>query len=178
MNRRSACVVAFLVVLSIAAPVSPNASRGTAENPVAERLIGAWRLVSIEGNSPVRAVAYDHPSGLIMYDRSGWMSVQLAVHGERKPFAKGAAAGTLEERAEAYDTYIGYYGTWVVDTAAGTVTHHIVDHTYPGSRGHDNVRWFEFSGENRVVLIPTEDGKGGSIERKNATYKLTWERIP
>ena len=64
-----------------------------------------------------------------------------------------------------------------MDTAAATVTHHIADHSYPGFQGRNNVRWFEFQGANRLVLIPTEDGKGGSIQRKDATYKLTWERV-
>jgi Lipocalin-like domain len=179
MNRRSAAMVLLFAIFFAAAPVSPSPDgppKAKSQSP-AERLIGAWRLVSVEGNSPVRSVQFDHPTGLIMYDRSGWMSVQIALHQERKPFAKGAAAGTLEERAEAYDTYLCYYGIYTVDVNAGTVTHHMTDHTYPGLRGHDNVRWFEFQGENRVVLIPTEDGKGGQIERKNATYKLTWERV-
>jgi hypothetical protein len=122
-------------------------------------------------------VGYDHPTGLIVYDRSGWMSVQIAIHGERKPFAKGVSAGTVEEKAEAFDAYLAYYGTYTVDTKVGTVTHHLVDHSYPGFRGWDNIRWFEFQGDNRVILITTEDGKGGMIARNDATYKLTWERI-
>jgi hypothetical protein len=144
----------------------------------AEKFLGAWRLVSVQGNSPVRKIPFDHPTGLIIYDRSGWMSVQIAVHGERKPFAKGMSAGTAEEKAEAFDTYLGYYGTYTVDAAAETVTHHIADYSYPGNRGRDNVRWFEFQDDNRLILIPTEDGKGGRLARKDATYKLTWERIP
>ena len=59
----------------------------------------------------------------------------------------------------------------------GAVTHHLADHSYPGFHGRDNIRWFEFQGDNRVVLIPTEDGKGGMIARNDATYKLAWERI-
>ena len=44
-------------------------------------------------------------------------------------------------------------------------------------RGVHNVRWFEFQGNHRLLLIPREDGKGGVIDRKNATNKLLWERI-
>ena len=65
-----------------------------------------------------------------------------------------------------------------VDAQAGTVTHHIEDGSNPSSRGRDNVRWFKLQGKNRIVLIPTEDGRGGRIARKDATYKLTFERIP
>ena len=147
------------------------------QDEVANKLPGAWRLVSIEGNSPVRNVAYDHPTGIIMYDRSGWMSVQIAVQGHRKPFAKGMSAGTLEEKAAAFDSYFSYYGTYTVDLNAQTITHRIKDYSYPGVGGLNNVRWFEFQGSDRLVLIPAEDGKGGVIDRKTATYKLIWERI-
>ena len=166
-----------LLGLLVAAPGTLSAPAASSPQKLADKLVGAWRLVSVEGNSPVRRVDYDHPTGFIVYDRSGWMSVQIAVHGERKAFAKGYSNGTAEEKAEAFDTYFAYYGTYTVDPAAETITHHIVDYTYPGMRGHDNVRWFEFQGDNRLVLIPSENSKFGAINRKDATYKLIWERI-
>jgi hypothetical protein len=147
------------------------------QDDVAGKFLGAWRLVSVEGNSPVRHVAYDHPTGLIMYDRSGWMSVQIAIKGERKPFANGRASGTQEEKAAAFDSYFSYYGPYTIDARAQTVTHHIRDYSYPDGAGIENVRWFEFQGPDRLILIPTEDGHGGTINRANATYKLVWERI-
>jgi hypothetical protein len=166
----------LLGFFALASPVLSTPSAAPQEK-VTEKLVGAWRLVSVQGDSPMRKVGYDHPTGLLVYDRSGWMSVQIAIHGERKPFAKGVSAGTVEEKAEAFDTYLAYYGTYTVDAKEETVTHHLADHSYPGFRGRDNIRWFEFQGDNRVVLIPTEDGKGGMIARNDATYKLTWERI-
>lgn len=147
------------------------------QSDVASKFLGVWRLVSVEGISPVRNISYDHPTGLIMYDRSGWMSVQIAIKGERKPFANGRAAGTQEEKAVAFDTYFSYYGPYTIDSHSQTVTHHIRDNSYPGGAGIDNVRWFEFQGPDRLILIPTEDGHGGTIDRSNATYKLVWERI-
>lgn len=175
-------LVLLLVYFPAAAPLSSiskgaPAARLAPVRPLEDRIIGAWRLVSVEGNSPVRKIDYDHPGGLIVYDRSGWMSVQIAIHGERQPFAKGNSSGTMEEKADAFDTYFGYYGTWTLDPAKETITHHIVDDTYPGMRGKDNVRWYEMPDANHLVLIPTEDGKGGTINRKDATYKLTWERV-
>ena len=176
---RASRMAGLFLLLSCCAVITPPApARPAAEaQKYADRIVGAWRLVSVEGNSPMRRVDYDHPIGMIVYDRSGWMSVQIAIHGERKAFAHGVSAGATEEKAEAFDTYLAYYGTYVVNGNEGTVTHHIADHSYPGYRGRDNVRWFEFQGDDRIVLIPTEDGKGGSINRKDATYKLTWERI-
>jgi hypothetical protein len=36
---------------------------------------------------------------------------------------------------------------------------------------------FEFQGNDQLLLIPSEDGNGGAIDRKNATYQLLWERV-
>jgi Lipocalin-like domain len=168
--KRSCVLLPILFCVSVV-------SAAPQQDEVTNNLLGAWRLVSVEGNSPVRHVAYDHPTGIIMYDKSGWMSVQIAVQGDRKAFAKGMSSGTSEEKAAAFDGYFSYYGTYTVDLKAQTITHHIKDYSYPGVGGLNNVRWFEFQGNDRLVLTPTEDGKGGMIDRKTATYKLTWERI-
>ena len=134
-------------------------------------------MVSVEGTDPTFHFVFDHPTGIITYDRSGWMSVQIDVKGVRKPFAGGPASGTSEEKVVAFDNYITYYGTYTLDQKAQAVTHHIKDASQPNWRGVNNVRWFEFLGDDRLVLIPREDGKGGVIDRKNATFKLLWERI-
>ena len=147
------------------------------QNDAANKLVGAWRLVSIEGTDPTFHFAYDHPTGLITYDRSGWMSVQIDIKGVRKPFVGGLASGTGDEKVTAFDNYIAYYGRYTVDLKAQTVTHHLEDASQPNWRGVNNVRWFEFQGNDRLLLIPREDGKGGEIDRKNATFKLLWERI-
>ena len=133
-------------------------------------------MVSVEGTDANFHFAFDHPTGLIVYDRSGWMSVQIDVKGTRKPFVNGAA-GAAEEKVSAFDNYVAYYGKYTLDLKAQTVTHHLEDAIRPNSRGVDNVRWFEFQGNDRLLLIPREDGKGGVVDRKNATYKLLWERI-
>jgi hypothetical protein len=71
-------------------------------------------------------------------------------------------------------------GAWRLVSVEGTsaVFKFVFDHGLnPALRGRGNVRWFEFQGDDRVVLIPMENGNGGVITRKDATYKLTWERI-
>lgn len=142
-----------------------------------QKILGAWRLVSVEGHPPGLPGFYDHPTGLIIYDPSGQMSVQIANKTPRQNFAAGLTAGTDREKVSAFNTYFSYSGTYTVDAAAGTVTHHIEDSSYPDLRNRDHVRWVEFQGDDRLVLIPREDGNGGVIDRKAATYKLTWERI-
>src|ERR1035438_366817 len=168
---KKACVL--MLLLASVSVVSAEAQ----QDDVAKKLVGAWRLVSVEGTDATFHFAYDHPTGIIIYDRSGWMAVQIDIKGIRKPFVDGAAAGTGEEKVAAFDNYIAYYGTYTMDLKAQTVTHHLEDASPPNWRGANNVRWVEFQGDDRLLLIPREDGKGGVIDRKNATYKLLWERI-
>jgi hypothetical protein len=166
----------FLLILFCLA--SSVASRQP--DDLARKFAGAWRLVSIEGNPPGRPGLYDRPTGLLMYDPSGWMSVQIVVKANRKPFApytKGLLSATPEEKAAAFDGYGAYFGKYSVNTKEGTVTHHLEDNLVPGRRSTDNVRWFEFQGNDRLLLIPIEDGVGGVLARKDTSYKLLWERI-
>jgi hypothetical protein len=157
-------VVTFICLL----PLSARAQNDS----IAKRFMGAWKLVSVEGEDPIFPLGYDHPSGMIIYDASGWMSAQIAVKGDRKPFACGLRSGTVAEKAAAFDSYFAYYGTYTVDSQKKTVTHHVENHSWPGRRGVDNVRWFEFEGNDRLMLIPVSDGKGGVVDRGKATYKF------
>jgi hypothetical protein len=51
---------------------------------LAKRFVGTWRLVSVEGHLPGLPNFYDaHPTGILMYDPSGWIAVQIATHGDR-----------------------------------------------------------------------------------------------
>jgi Lipocalin-like domain len=168
---KKACVLMLLFACVSLTSAEPR------QDDVAKKLLGAWRLISIEGTDPTFHFAYDHPTGLIIYDRSGWMSVQIDIKGTRKPFVNGLAGGTGEEKVTAFDNYIAYYGAYTLDLKAQTVTHHLQDATQPNWRGVNNVRWFEFQDNDHLLLIPREDGKGGVIDRKNATFKLLWERI-
>jgi hypothetical protein len=71
---------------------------------LAKKFVGAWRLVSVEGNPPGRTNVYDRPTGLIMYDLSGHMCVNIVLKADRKPFApytKRLLSATSEEKAAA-----------------------------------------------------------------------------
>src|SRR5450432_605241 len=178
------CLPIFFGLAAVSGMPQPNqtglARSATTGPALAKRFAGAWRLVSVDGNPPGLAGFYDRPTGMIVYLASGRMAVQIAAKAGRKPFApfnQGRLSATPEEKAAAFDSYLAYYGTYTVDGQAGTVTHHIEDYSVPGRRGTANIRWFEFRGDDHLVLIPVEDGKGGVIARKDATYKLFWERI-
>jgi len=146
---------------------------------VSQKLIGAWRLISVETTRPNGEVIYpfygQHPEGLLIYDRSGWMSVQIVsdpkptvpTGSSREEFLKAAPA----ERASAANGYYAYYGTWTVDPSGSTVTHHIQQSLYPAERGEDGVRPLTLEG-NRLILRAKAHEMGEDHQRK-----LVWEHI-
>ena len=99
---------------------------------------GGWS--GLETIRPSGEVIYPfygkHPEGLLIYDRSGWMSVQIVSN--PKPMAplsssrEGFLAASSSEKASAAEGYYAYFGTWTVDAAAATVTHRIRQSLYTG----------------------------------------------
>jgi hypothetical protein len=147
---------------------------------VAEKLVGAWRLVSVETIRPNGEVIYpffgEHPEGLLMYDRSGWMSVQIVS--DPKPTVPGASSrekflvAAPAEKVAAIDGFYAYCGTWTVDSSGATVTHHIKQSLYPGERGEEGIRQLTLDG-NRLLLVAKTHEMGEDHERR-----LVWERVP
>ena len=118
----------------------------------ARRFFGAWRYLGsvIDGKPrPDRT----NPSGIIIYDPSGHMAVQIMPgRGERRPAEPNAT------------TYICYFGQWSIDEQARTVTHHRENDLRVDGE-IDAVRQYEFVGD-RLILSPV--GKD---------QQITWERI-
>ena len=127
---------------------------------IANRLLGAWRYVGtrINGGNWDRG---PNPKGMIYYGPHGEMAVQIAPDVVRK---RAGPLMTAEEAKLALTDYIAYFGTYSVDEASGTVTHHRQASIQPGDSG-DLVRRCEFVG-NRLILRPPE-----------STLEVTWERI-
>jgi hypothetical protein len=71
------------VCLVVALGLSLTQAHSAAPESAKPSLIGAWHLVSIEYSGPNGAlpdpVFGPDPHGVIIYDRSGWMSVQIST---------------------------------------------------------------------------------------------------
>ncbi len=133
---------------------------------IAERLVGAWELVSYEiiaADGTRRPGAYDR--GQITYDASGRMSAQL-MHSSN---TATAAPQTDDLRAAAYRRYLGYYGPFIVDTAAGSVTHIVEGSSNPSWVGSKQLRYYELSPDNAQLTLSLRDGA-------RTTQALVWKR--
>jgi hypothetical protein len=133
--------------------------------PDARRMLGGWRLVSARDNGLVSAMRGVSPTGIIFYDATGWMSVQ--IQGDYPPIDMAGNEPTPDEARRALSTYSAYFGTFTVDEVANTVTHHRMGSVNPGwQRLPDYVRAYEFLPGDRLALRPL-----------NNRNELVWERL-
>ena len=144
----------------------------------ASDLTGAWHLVSVETIRPNGEIIYPYygknPQGLIVYDPSGWVSVQI-VSDPKPTVPTGNSRDTFKnapaaQKATAADGYYAYFGTYSVDAAASTVTHHLKESLYPGERGEDFVRHFSIE-NGRLTLLAKVHEMGEDHQRR-----LVWQR--
>lgn len=157
-------IAAVLLGLAFASP----SMFGFGSPSVKERLVGTWRLVSIENrDSPDRPWEKwfgDSPRGFIMYDSAGHMAVQIEKTPQSSRFASGNdRKPTPGEALDVYLGYAAYFGTYTVDETAAAVTHHVEGSLWPSYAGTDKVRPATFEGD-RLIL---SDGK---------TFRVVWER--
>jgi hypothetical protein len=141
---------------------------GAAQTPrVADRLVGAWRMLSFESfdqNGVARPGNYD--TGMIIYEASGRMSAQL-MHSSNKASAPLAADA---DRATAYRRYLGYWGPFTVDEAKNVVVHRVEGSSNPSWVGSNQVRHYVLAPDGQRLTLSVRNGE-------RVTSTLVWERI-
>ena len=146
-----------------------------------QELIGAWRLVSIqiEGpDGPMLDPFYNaDPTGMLIYDPSGWMSVQIA--GQHRPSMEAPASRPARPHtpeiaqleAAVLDTYYAYVATWEYDKATSTVTHRVKTSLIPGETGMSYSQTVTLDGGNLIFTVRREAPGGATVQKK------VWKRI-
>jgi Lipocalin-like domain len=140
----------------------------------ATSVVGTWQLVSCKSEAAdgtVRDLYGPKPAGQLIYDAHGHMSVHLL-----KPDLP--MCGTLDRRQcantaarAAFDNYFGYWGSYKLDTASGTVTHYIEGASVPDWVNTTQVRRFAVQG-GRLTLTTSRTKVAGI----DTVQTLTWER--
>jgi hypothetical protein len=137
---------------------------------VRERLLGAWRLESWDWRDEAGKVGSplgDDPVGQLMYDGSGSVSAQLMRRNQPRFADDDWRRADTAERAAAWLGYFCYFGTYAVDEAAGTVTHHVEGSSFPNLVGTDQLRYFALAGNRLSLTAQTPWGR----------VTLVWEKI-
>jgi hypothetical protein len=164
-HMRLATTAAFLLLVSATVsaqnrPVQPGASSGSEK----ALIVGTWRLVLIDDNGRPDSLRGAHPTGLIFYDGTGHMAVQIAPDRPRPSWPPNQRP-TAQQALDAVVGYGAYFGTYTVDERAHIVTHHreaalnldVVDY----------VRRYAFAGPDTLALLPVE----------TSGRKLVWVRV-
>lgn len=171
-----ALAIAGLAVSALCAADGGHTPRTTQQD-----LIGAWRLVDIEVEGPAgREVDPFYGSGsrgLLIYDASGWFSVQ--IEGSGRPGVPVPSVRPAPEQSESaaqlkaavLDSYYAYYGTWSFDQGTSTVTHHAKGALYPGEDEATYPQHVEVVGR-RMIFTRTQNVAGHSTVQTKR-----WERV-
>jgi len=171
MNRFARLVVLALLLL----PPAPAPAQTGAEGPVAERILGTWKLVSYVGEDVASGNKTDvmgpHPSGYIEYGRDGRMIVIIAGTDRKKP---AGAVATPQEAQALLTSLLAYAGTYTLDSAAHTVTHHIEVSWDQTRTGESHVRTYRFEGDRLTLTTqPSRDPATG----RPSVRTVVWEHV-
>lgn len=168
-----------LLMMGALSMIPSIAGQKKSDGLVREKFVGAWRLVSLETVRPNGEVIYPfygkRPEGLIVYDRNGWMSVQIASDPPARVPKDSAWEAFLSappaEKVAAVEGYYAYFGTWTVDPSNSTVTHHIKQSLRPGERGEEGVRHFVLDGDRLTLSAKTHE------MNEDHERRIVWQRV-
>ncbi len=183
MRRLFTALLSCGLVMSFCANGAQTAlpSPKTAQKLTKQAIVGAWRLVSIAYSGPNGALADPvfgpNPQGIIIYEQSGLMGVQIATANRplmTRPATRTSGVVTAHDAelaAAAFDTYYAYFGTWDYNADTAVITHHLKSSLLPYETGLDDRREVTFDGV-RLTLIARFQESG---EERRRT--LVWTRV-
>lgn len=125
--------------------------------------IGTWRLIdqlTLDADGGQTHSRGENPQGILMYDGAGNMNVQM-MRRER-------IGNDMANLQTALSDYVGYFGTYIVDEAAGTITHHVEGSSYPGWIGTTQRREYHFEGDRLTLSADADDD--GKLTRRVAIW--------
>ena len=134
-----------------------------------DRIIGAWRLESrtvrkANGENLLDPVLGAQPIGRLFYDASGIMMLQMMRQGR----AQSIGVPSNPEDAKNPRIVLGYdayFGTFTVNEAQGTITHHVEGSLFPEDLGKDFTRLFKVDGDTFTLSFTSKPPDGVEVTR-------------
>lgn len=140
--------------------------------------IGAWNLVSwvvTDASGQLDHPYGNKPMGQIIYTENGTMSAQLMHPGAALPDVSGLSGDAVLKKVAS--TFFAYYGTYSVDNAGKTVTHHVQGCISPSWVGTEQARRYRFLDKNHLELSVKIEGALAEDMSASGSSVLIWERI-
>lgn len=143
----------------------------------AQAPIGTWELVSRTDSSAAGVQPADGPLGAdpiawISYDRRGHVQAQLMARDRSRAAPSPAPVANDPNNSAASGGYDAYFGTYVIDAARGTVTHHLTGALTAGDVGRTLTRHFVRRGDEIVIWFEARRTDGAVVVRR-----LKWKKI-
>ena len=139
-----------------------------------ERMVGTWTLVSwgtLSGGVEVPVPMGKGATGIITYSQDGHMCVNIMGPDRPKFASADFMGGTVNEKASAFETFIGYCGRYEVNEQERFVTHTLQTSWYPNWTGSSQKRFIELTGNRIRLTAPPILSQGNQI-----VGVLVWER--
>lgn len=92
----------------------------------ATAIIGSWKLISYEDRPADGDAVYPYgqaPAGLLIYDASGHMAVQIMKTPPPDVATDDWDRFTTREKVALFDGYVAYFGRFEIDSTRKVVTH-------------------------------------------------------
>jgi hypothetical protein len=102
-----------------------------------------------------------------MYDESGRMSAQLMRTNQARFASDDWRQATPDQKASAWSSYFGYFGSYTVDECANAVIHHVEGSWFPNLVGEDQKRYYRLDREQLLLDATTPWGE----------VRIVWEKI-
>jgi len=128
--------------------------------------VGTWLLVSqhtVFADGASRPSRGENASGILMYDSSGYMAVQLMRTDEQ-----ARLFFDLRDFETAMQGFHAYFGRYEVDEAQRIVRHFVEGSGYFDYRGTTQVRHYAFNGDTLTLRAQSPDD--------DSTRVLVWRR--
>jgi hypothetical protein len=148
-------LLALPFVLTAALDFQTPAPRPASD--AAARIVGTWQLMTrtvtrADGTTIVDPVLGAKPTGRLIYDASGAMSLQM-MRTDRKDAISSPADARDQTNPRVILGYDSYFGRYTVDEKAGTLTHHVEGSLFPEDLGEDWVRPFTLKGDTLTLRL-------------------------
>jgi hypothetical protein len=147
-------------------------SANDAWSQAAKDIVGTWSLVSVtvdrDGNKT--EPFGPNPLGLLVFDRSGHVSLIVSRAGLPKLASNNRMTGTTEENKAIVRGSAAYFGTYIVSEADRMFTVHVEGGTFPNWIGTDQKRIFTISGDQLRYTNSSRSGGEG-------TALVIWKRL-
>jgi Lipocalin-like domain len=163
-NLRSFAVLLLLCAGAASAACSSPPNRGQKE-----QLLGSWELESrtvrrSNGDLLLDPVLGQQPIGRLFYSASGHMALQMM---------RQARAGAITQPSNPDDAsnarivlgYDAYFGSFSINEADGTVTHHVDGSLFPEDLGKNFTRSFRVDGDRFELSFASPMADGSELTR-------------